>query len=113
DVLNEARFDDSIGIFPEFLDGHNIAIMPSTGRYFHVPYGVVLPQKIENLLVAGRAVAGDKTSHAAIRQMMCCVVTGQGAGTAAALSVKDNVTCKQVNISNVQKALEKAGVRIK
>ncbi|MBW1847854.1 MAG: FAD-dependent oxidoreductase [Deltaproteobacteria bacterium] len=53
--------------------------MPSTGRYFHVPYGVVLPQKIENLLVAGRAVAGDKTSHAAIRQMMCCVVTGQGA----------------------------------
>jgi len=45
--------------------------------------------------------------------MMCCVVTGQGAGTAAALSVKDNVTCKQVNISNVQKALEKAGVRIK
>ncbi|MBW1642285.1 MAG: FAD-dependent oxidoreductase [Deltaproteobacteria bacterium] len=113
DVLNEARFDDSIGIFPEFLDGHNIAIMPSTGRYFHVPYGVVLPQKVENLLVAGRSVAGDKTSHAATRQMMCCVVTGQGAGTAAALSVKDNVTCKRVNISNVQKALEKAGVRIK
>jgi len=113
DVLNEARFDDSIGIFPEFLDGNNIAVMPSTGRYFHVPYGIVLPQKVENLLVAGRSVAGDKTSHAATRQMMCCVVTGQGAGTAAALSVKDKVTCKQVNVSNVQKALEKENVRIK
>jgi len=111
--LHQARFDDSIGIFPEFLDSHKIAVMPSTGRYFHVPYRNILPQKVENLLVAGRSVAGDKISHAATRQMMCCVVTGQGAGTAAALSVKDNVTCKQVNISNVQKALEKENVRIK
>jgi hypothetical protein len=112
DVLNQARFQDSIGIFPEFLDGNDIAIMPSTGRYFHVPYGIVLPQKVENLLVAGRCVAGDKVSHAATRQMMCCTVTGQGAGVAAAVSLKDGVTCRQVNISKVQKALKKQGVRI-
>ncbi len=112
DVLNEARFEDSIGIFPEFLDGNNIAIMPSTGRYFHVPYRITLPQKVENLLVAGRCVAGDRVSHAATRQMMCCTVTGQGAGIAAALSLKDGVTCREVDISKVQKALEKQGVRI-
>jgi hypothetical protein len=112
DVLNQARFDDSIGIFPEFLDGNKIAIMPSTGRYFHVPYGIVLPQKVENLLVAGRCVAGDKVSHAATRQMMCCTVTGQGAGVAAAVSIKDNVTCRAVDISKVQKSLVKQGVRI-
>jgi hypothetical protein len=112
DVLNQARFQDSIGIFPEFLDGNRIAIMPSTGRYFHVPYGIVLPVKVENLLVAGRCVAGDKVSHAATRQMMCCTVTGQGAGVAAALSIKENRTCKQVDISEVQKALKRQGVRI-
>lgn len=112
DVLNEARFEDSIGINPEFLDGSKHAIMPSTGRYFHVPYGIILPQKIENLLAAGRCVAGDKVSHAAIRQMMCCTVTGQGAGVAAAVSVKDKVTCRRVNISRVQTALKKQGVRI-
>jgi hypothetical protein len=112
DVLNEARFDDSIGIFPEFLDGHKIAIMPSTGRYFHVPYGIILPQKVENLLVAGRCVAGDQVSHAATRQMMCCTVTGQGAGVAAAVSLKDNVACSKVNIGKVQKALKGQGVRI-
>ncbi|MCP4753553.1 MAG: FAD-dependent oxidoreductase [Proteobacteria bacterium] len=112
DVLNQARFDDSIGICPEFLDGADIAIMPSTGRYFHVPYGIILPQKVDNLLVAGRCVAGDKVSFAATRQMMCCSVTGQGAGIAAAVSVKDKVACREVNISNVQKALEKQGVRI-
>jgi hypothetical protein len=44
--------------------------------------------------------------------MMCCTVTGQGAGVAAAVSVKDNVACRRVNISKVQKALEKQGVRI-
>lgn len=113
DVLHEARFSDSIGVNPEFLDGNKIAIMPSTGRYFHVPYGVLVPQKVENLLVAGRSVAGDKISHTATRQMMCCTVTGQGAGVAAAISVKDNVTLKEVNISKVQKALIKQGVRIK
>jgi len=112
DVLNQARFEDSIGIFPEFLDGNGIAIMPSTGRYFHVPYGIILPVKVENLLVAGRCVAGDKVSHAATRQMMCCTVTGQGAGVAAAVSLKESLTCRQVSISEVQKALKRQGVRI-
>jgi hypothetical protein len=112
EVLNQARFPDSIGIFPEFLDGNDIAIMPSTGRYFQVPYGVVLPQRVDNLLVAGRCVAGDKVSHAATRQMMCCAVTGQGAGIAAAVSVKDKVTCRQVEVSKLQSALLRQGVRI-
>jgi hypothetical protein len=111
DVLHQARFEDSIGICPEFLDGSGYVIMPSTGRYFHVPYGIILPQKVDNLLVAGRCVAGDKVSHAATRQMMCCSVTGQGAGVAAAVSVKDKVSCAEVDIRGVQRALERQGVR--
>ena len=112
DVMNQAHFDDTIGIFPEFLDGNGIAIMPSTGRYFQVPYGIILPRKVENLLVAGRCVAGDKVSHAATRQMMCCTVTGQGAGVAAAVSIKDKVPLSRVNIAEVQRILKKQGVRI-
>jgi len=113
DVRNEARFEDSIGIFPEFLDAYGVVIIPTTGRYFHVPYRILIAQKVENLLVAGRCVAGDKMSHAATRQMMCCAVTGQGAGVAAAVSIKDNVNCREVNILKVQKGLEKQGVRIR
>ncbi|MCP4627194.1 MAG: FAD-dependent oxidoreductase [bacterium] len=112
DVKNEARFEDSIGIFPEFLDGYGVVYIPTTGRYFQVPYGIMVPQKVENLLVSGRCVAGDKISHAATRQMMCCAVTGQGAGVAAAVSVKDNRTCRNVDIRAVQKALQQQGVRI-
>jgi len=112
DIRNEAKFEDSIGICPEFIDGYGIAVLPLTGRYFQVPYRIIVPKKVENLLVAGRAVAGDKISHAATRQMVCCSVTGQGAGVAAAISIKDNVTCRQVDISKVQDALKMQGVRI-
>jgi ribulose 1,5-bisphosphate synthetase/thiazole synthase len=111
-VRNQARFEDSVGIFPEFIDGYGVLILPTTGRYFQVPYGITVPQKVENLLVAGRCVAGDKISHAALRSMMCCTVTGQGAGVAAAVSVKDDVRCSAVDIKRVQKALKKQGVRI-
>jgi hypothetical protein len=112
-VRSQAQFEDSIGIFPEFLDAYGIVILPTTGRYFQVPYGIMLPQTVENLLVVGRAVAGDQESHAATRQMMCCAVTGQGAGVAAAVSLQEDVTCAAVDIRKVQKQLQKQGVRIK
>ncbi len=112
DVQNQGRFEDSIGIFPEFIDGYGVLILPTTGRYYQVPFGILLPQKVENLLVAGRCVAGDKISHASVRNMMCCTVTGQGAGVAAAISVKDKVDISQVNIRHVQKALRAQNVRI-
>jgi ribulose 1,5-bisphosphate synthetase/thiazole synthase len=112
DIRNQARFKDSIGICPEFIDGYGIAIVPTTGRYFHVPYRICVPQKIENLLVVGRAVAGDRISHAATRQMCCCMVTGQGAGIAAAVSLKEDTTCRSVDISKVQERLIGQGVRI-
>jgi hypothetical protein len=112
DVREEGRFDDSIGIFPEFIDGHGVLVMPTTGRYFQVPFGAIIPQKVENLLVAGRCVSGDKIAHGATRSMMCCALTGQAAGVAAALSIKDNVSTWVVDVGRVQSALKKQGVRI-
>jgi ribulose 1,5-bisphosphate synthetase/thiazole synthase len=112
DVRNQARFDDSIGIFPEFIDGYGVLVLPTTGRYFEIPYGVLLPNKTENLLVAGRCIAGDAISHASVRSMMCCAVTGQGAGVAAAVSIKDGVSLRDVNIGHVQAELVRQGVRI-
>jgi hypothetical protein len=113
DVLNEARFEDSIAVIPEFLDGYDWAIMPSTGRYFQIPYRLVLPKRIENMFIVGRCVGGDKNSHAATRQMVCCIATGQGAGVAAAVSVKDDVSPKEVNLRKVQDILVKQDVRIR
>ncbi len=112
DVRNQAKFTDSIGIFPEFIDGYNILILPTTGRYFEVPYGCLVPIEADNLLVAGRCVAGDKTSHTAMRNMMACTVTGQGAGVAAAISIRQNVTTSSIDINLVQEELVRQNVRI-
>lgn len=112
DVKNQAKFDDSIGIFPEFIDGYNVIILPTSGRFFEVPYGCLVPLEIDNLLVAGRCVAGDKISHAAMRNMAACTVTGQGAGVAAAISIRKGETTSQVDIGAVQRELIRQGVRV-
>jgi hypothetical protein len=112
DVRKQAKFADSIGIFPEFIDGYAVLILPSTGRYFEVPYGCMVPLEVDNLLVAGRCVAGDMVSHAAMRNMMACTVTGQGAGVAAAVSIRQSRSTAEVDLAEVQAELEKQGVRL-
>lgn len=112
DVRNQARFEDSIGIFPEFIDGNGTLWLPTTGRYYQIPLRALVPKKIDNLLVAGRAISGEIDAHASFRNMSCCVVTGQGAGVAAAVSVNENCSVKEVNIEKVQKELEKQNVRV-
>jgi len=112
DVREQGRFDDSIGIFPEFIDGYGILILPTTGRYFHVPYRSMVPKNIEGLLVTGRAIGGDRTSHAAVRNMMCCAVAGQGAGVAAAQAARTGESFAAIDLSSVQAELRRQGARI-
>ena len=109
DVRGEARFPDSVGIFPEFLDGYGVLVLPTTGRYFQVPYGILVPRDVDNLLVAGRCVAGDKISHAATRNQLCCAVTGQAAGTAAAVSLRDGSTTAAVDVGACARGAAPAG----
>jgi len=111
DVREQGRFEDSIGIYPEFIDGYGILILPTTGRYFQIPYRNLIPQGVDNLLVAGRSTGGDRVSHAATRNMSCCAVTGQGAGIAAALSLKSGRELGEVRIADIHRELDKQGVR--
>lgn len=112
ETRNQGRFEDTIGIYPEFIDGYGILILPTTGRYMQIPYRAMLPKGVENLLVTGRAIGGDKVAHAATRNMACCAVAGQGAGVAAALSVKSACSPHAVDIVSVQGELTRQGVRI-
>ena len=112
DVREQGRFDDSIGIFPEFIDGYGLLILPTTGRYFHVPYRSLVPHGVQNLLVAGRCIGGDKVSHAAVRNMMCCAVSGQGAGVAAAVSLQQDQPFDRIDLGKVQAELRRQGARI-
>ena len=112
DVRNEGRFADSIGIYPEFIDGYGVLILPTTGRYMQIPYRAMLPKKIDNLLVTGRAIGGDRIAHAATRNMACCAVAGEGAGIAAAQAIKSGQDLRHLDLTAVQATLVKQGVRI-
>lgn len=111
DVRGQARFEDSVGIYPEFIDGYGVLILPTTGRYMHVPYRAMLPRRVKNLLVTGRAIGGDRIAHAATRNMSCCAVAGQGAGVAAALSIREGTDLDRVDVGRLQSELDRQGVR--
>ena len=72
----------------------------------------MLPKGVKNLNVTGRVIGGDKVSHAAVRNMMCCAVAGQGAGIAAAIAVRTDRDFHDVDIGQVQKELVRQGARI-
>jgi hypothetical protein len=76
-------------------------------RPFQVSYRVMLPQKIDNLLMVGRSAAGF-----ALRNMAGVFIMGQAGGTAAALSVRSGVIPRRLAVPKLQMELRKNGVRI-
>jgi hypothetical protein len=111
DVREQGRFEDSIGIYPEFIDGYGVLVLPTTGRYYQVPYRCLLPRGVRRLLVPGRASGGDRIAHASTRNMSCCAVLGQGAGIAAARSLHEGCEVDEVSIGGIQTELDRQGVR--
>ena len=77
-----------------------------------MPYRTLLPKGVKNLICAGRITGGDRVSHAATRNMMCCTVTGQGAGVAAALSVQQKRGFEKLNIEHLRAELKRQNVRL-
>ena len=99
DVRETREFDDAI-----YVTG----IEPNPGEPSQVPYGIMLPKLVENLLVAGKCAAGSNF----VRPIPSCWAMGQAAGTAAALATLQGVTPRQLDVSALQGALTEQGVRL-
>lgn len=113
DVLTLRSFEDSVGVCPRFVDGYGVLLLPLESETFEVPYRCIQSQDVDNLLVAGRCVAGDHVSHAAMRNMACCFVTGQGAGVAAAVSVLHRISTDACDARLIQAELARQGTRVR
>jgi len=74
-----------------------------------IPYGVLLPKKLDGLLTAGRSSCVDEKLIEDMRLIGSCLTTGHAAGAAAALAVKDGSRLRDVNISKLQKLLTSQG----
>jgi hypothetical protein len=76
-----------------------------------VPYRSLVSKNTDNLLAAGAAVSADFVNWAAVRYCSPSICTGQAAGTAAALAVKNKVTPGKLNMKQLQDTLRKQGAR--
>lgn len=102
DFRKRSRFDDEIGEFAYPVDIHPLDpsvaeferftrdfygnLRYGAGESYGIPYRVLVPKKLKNVLTAGRCVSTDQPMAASIRVMPGCFLTGQAAGTAAALA---------------------------
>jgi hypothetical protein len=75
-----------------------------------IPYGALVPARIDGVLAPGRHVACDPNSHGFMREIPQCWVTGQAAGVAAAVAVSQGVQPRDVDVARVQRLLRAQGV---
>ena len=79
---------------------------------FHIPYRVMLPEKVENLLVAGRCISASRIASGAIRPTAQCMALGEAAGTAAAMAVRENLACEDIDVQKLRARLIENGAII-
>jgi hypothetical protein len=123
DVLEARRFDDDVVLCGYWVDIHDY-----DGKWLHTPdqgtqvkgggsYGIpfrcLMPQGIENLLLAGRCLSATHEAQASARVMGTSMAMGHATGTAAALASQAGVTPRALDIGRLQQTLESQGAIIR
>ena len=76
---------------------------------FNIPLGALIPEQIDGLIVADKAISVSNIINGATRLQPCVLLTGQAAGILAAQSVLNNQNVREINIRKVQQSLLDAG----
>ena len=124
DFTSQAVFEDEIGRYAYPVDIH--ASKPDAasfaqferemgtyrydpGESYGIPYRILLPQGLRNVLVAGRCVSSDRYLQGSIRVMPGCYITGQAAGLAAALASRQGGDTRAISVEELQAGLRAMG----
>lgn len=119
DLMQSRRFDDAIATGCWYLDLHpNKTTIGSANDFnpqkvqpepYDIPYRALLPQKIENLIVAGRCHSATRGAHASTRVTVTAMAMGEAAGTAAALALVSKTEVSSLSGIKVREALAANG----
>lgn len=119
DLMKGRRFDDAIATGCWYLDIHPNKTTTGGANDFDpkkvqpepydIPYRSLLPQKLSNVLVAGRCHSATRGAHASTRVTVTAMAMGEAAGVAAALSITTKTEAGQLNGQKVREALAKVG----
>lgn len=116
DVIGCASFDDTIGVNGWPIENHVAGDViwrwpdiPASRGFNQLPYRMLLPHGLDNLLVAGRCASMTHEGQSAARVSGACFVMGQAAGTAAHLSLAKETACADIPVQMLQGLLEHDG----
>jgi len=119
DVLECRSFDDSIGVNGWPIEAHvagdiifKFPPIPESRGYNDLPYRMLVPEQIDNLLLAGRCASMTHDGQSAARVSGACFAMGEAAGAAAALALAGNQTVRDISVSNLQHLLKQQGAFI-
>lgn len=111
DVLSARKFEDGVGRGCYQIDLHNvkgagIKLVPlPKGEHYGIPYRILVPEKVDGLLAAGRPVSATHEAHGSLRVMSHCMATGHAAGVAAALAAEKGIEPRDVNTNELRTEL--------
>jgi FAD dependent oxidoreductase len=118
DILGCRDFPDTIGIQGWPVEAHikgdvKFVFTPPGARGFNeIPYRMIVPQKVDNLLVAGRCASMSHEGQSSARVSGPCFIMGQAAGTAADLALAAGVAPRAIDVAALQQALRDAGANL-
>lgn len=113
DVLSMKHFDDAVVVAGYPVDIHHSkggdCTMLFTADAYDIPYRVLVPEKVEGLLVAGRCSSMNHEAMAGTRVMSTCMALGEAAGTAARVALEAGVLPSAVDVAAVRAELLENG----
>jgi hypothetical protein len=119
DVLGCASFEDSIGVNGWPMEQHvagdvifKFPPIPQSRGFNELPYRMLVPAAIDNLLVAGRCASMTHDGQSAARVSGACFAMGEAAGTAAALALDGNAMPREIAVDKLQTRLRQQGAFI-
>jgi hypothetical protein len=118
ELVNLTKFPDAIALSAYPVDIHNPAgagtIMKEVpfGEYYTIPYRAMVPLQIEGLLVAGRPISSTHEAHSATRIQPVAAATGQAAGVAAILALREDVSFREINTDSLRESLRAQGAMV-
>ncbi len=114
DVLESRKKPDGIAKGGHEYDIHgagrkHIRKQLLNGGSYDIPYGCIVPQRVDNLYIAGRHLSATRGAHSTARVMGTCMALGEAAGTAAALCVLEHIQPRQMNVDRLRALLKANG----
>lgn len=119
DVLGCASFNDSIGVNGWPMEQHvagdvvfTFPPIPQSRGFNELPYRMLVPEGVDNLLVAGRCASMTHEGQSAARVSGACFAMGEAAGLAASLALSGNTDPRDIAVEKLQQMLKQQGAFI-